>query len=95
MRTLSDELFEIAGRLDAIKARDDFLTIKKNLFDLEESANEARQAWSGSWLGYQACVYYRDLNPLQPVLTSAKNGGSEKWDSPRERRAIGLNMKMT
>lgn len=61
MRTLSDELSEIAERLDAIKARDEFLTIKKNLFDLEESANEARQAWSGSWLGYQACVYYRDL----------------------------------
>ena len=61
MSTLSDDLSEIAGRLDAIKARDDFLTIKKNLFDLEKAANEAGQAWSRSWIGYQAYVYYRDL----------------------------------
>ena len=63
MSALSDELFEIAGRLDAIKARDDFLTLTKNLLDLEEAANEAGKAWSRSWIGYQAYVYYRDLQP--------------------------------
>ena len=63
MSTLSDELSEIAERLDAIKARDEFLTIKKNLLDLGNAANEVGQAWSGSWLGYQAHVYYRDLQP--------------------------------
>ena len=61
MSTLSDELSEIAGRLDAIKARDDFLTIKGNLSDLTESVETVDKAWSRSWLGYQACVYYLDL----------------------------------
>ena len=32
-------------------------------------------------------------NLLQPVLTSAKNGDSEKWHSPQERLELGLNMK--
>lgn len=63
MSTLSEELYEISERLDAIKARDDFLTIKKNLSDLAEAAETAGKAWSGSWFGYQAYVYYRDLQP--------------------------------
>lgn len=63
MSTLSDELSEIAGRLDAIKARDDFLTIKGNLSDLTEAVEAVDKAWSKSWLGYQAYVYYRDLQP--------------------------------
>ena len=61
MNTLSDELSEIAGRLDAIKARDDFLTVKKNLSDLAEAAETVGKAWSRSWIGYQAYVYYRGL----------------------------------
>ena len=63
MSTLPDELSEIAERLDTIKARDDFPTIKKNLLDLGNAANEVGKAWSRSWLGYQAYVYYRDLQP--------------------------------
>ena len=63
MNTLLDELSEIAGRLDAIRARDDFLTVKKNLSDLAEAAETVGKAWSRSWLGYQARVYYRALQP--------------------------------
>ncbi len=63
MSTLLEDLSEIARRLDAVKARDDLLTIRKNLSDLEEAANEAGKAWSRSWIGYQAYVYYRDLQP--------------------------------
>ncbi len=61
MSTLSDELYKISERLDAIKARDDFLTIKKNLSDITEAVETIDKAWSRSWLGYQAYVYYRDL----------------------------------
>ena len=61
MNPLSDDLFEIAERLGAMKARDDLLAINKILSDLEKEANAAGKAWSGSWLGYQAYVYYRDL----------------------------------
>jgi hypothetical protein len=35
----------------------------KPLSDLEENANEAGKAWSGSWLGCQARVYYKNLQP--------------------------------
>ena len=63
MRTLSDELYEISERLDAIKARDDFLTIERNLSDLTEAVEAVDKAWSRSWLGYQAHVYYRALQP--------------------------------
>lgn len=61
MNPLSDDLLEIAERLGAMEARDDLLAINKILSDLEKEANAAGKAWSGSWLGYQACVYYRDL----------------------------------
>ena len=61
MSTLLEDLSEIARRLEAIKARDDFPTIKGNLSDLTEAVEAVDKAWSGSWLGYQAHVYYRDL----------------------------------
>ena len=31
-----------------------------------ERVNEAERAWSGSYLGYQSCVYYEDLQPVPP-----------------------------
>ena len=83
MSALSDELSEISERLDAIKARDDFLTIKKSLSDLEETANEAHQAWSGSWLGYQASVYYRDLqSPPASARFSQEWGFEDALSNP-------------
>ena len=30
---------------------------------LEEAGNTIGKAWSGSWLGYQSCVYYANLEP--------------------------------
>ena len=61
MNPLSDDLLEIAERLGAMKARDDLFTINKILSDLEKEAGTAGKAWSRSWIGYQAYVYYRDL----------------------------------
>jgi hypothetical protein len=40
--------------------------IAKPLNSLEESANEVGRAWSGSWFGYQARVYYDRLKPPPP-----------------------------
>ena len=83
MSTLSDDLFEIAERLDAIKARDDVLTIKKNLSDLAEAAETAGQAWSGSWIGYQAYVYHRDLqSPPAGAHFSQEWGFEDAFSNP-------------
>lgn len=83
MSTLSDDLYEIAERLEAIKARDDFLTIKKNLSDLAEAAETAGQAWSGSWIGYQAYVYHRDLqSPPAGAHFSQEWGFGDAFSNP-------------
>ena len=83
MIALSDDLFEIAERLDAIKAREDFLTIKKNLSDLAEAAETAGQAWSGSWIGYQAYVYHRDLqSPPAGAHFSQEWGFEDAFSNP-------------
>ena len=83
MSALSDDLFEIAERLDAIKAREDFLTIKKNLSDLAEAAETAGQAWSGSWIGYQAYVYHRDLqSPPAGAHFSQEWGFEDAFSNP-------------
>lgn len=48
----ADKLSEIAEKLPS-----------KELEILEEAASEVGKAWSGSWLGYQSRVYYKNLNP--------------------------------
>lgn len=61
-----DELRTIASGLMAF--REDFEGNKdyKILDDLKQVAAEVGRSWSRSWLGYQACVYYSDLNPPPP-----------------------------
>lgn len=47
---------------DALKIFEDEKT--KNVFDaLEKSINKVAQSWSGSWMGYQAYVYYTNFSP--------------------------------
>ena len=64
--TSSDELFAIANRLDAAAPSDAFDAAEPDLARLDEAASAAGRASSGSWLGYQARVYYKDLQPPPP-----------------------------
>lgn len=59
----SKELLKIADRLDAVVA--DFSAQKNSrpVQALQTAAVNTGKAWSGSWLGYHANVYYEDLKP--------------------------------
>jgi predicted nucleotide-binding protein len=50
---LVDKLSEIAEKLPS-----------EELEKLEEAACDIGKAWSGSWLGYQSRVYYKNLSPV-------------------------------
>lgn len=66
MLDLYKELLEIAGRLDRLVARSRKSEIKKPLKELTRAVSKIGEAWSGSWLGYHAYVYYQDLQPRPP-----------------------------
>lgn len=64
---------DIINRLKKIKKRcEDALKvfieplISKYIDDLYDAISKISQSWSGSWLGYQAYVYYKDFKPPKP-----------------------------
>jgi predicted nucleotide-binding protein len=61
-----EELFIIADRMERIRSSEDLAAAEGALRGLEEAANEVGRAFSGSWLGYHANVYYKDLLPPPP-----------------------------
>lgn len=60
------ELLEIADRLEHFPQRAESSEIKEPLDRLEEAATKVGKAWSGSWLGYHARVYYKNLQSPPP-----------------------------
>lgn len=57
------ELLEIADRLEGLSERAAQPEIRQPLERLEEASNRVGRAWSGSWLGYHARIYYKALQP--------------------------------
>jgi hypothetical protein len=49
--------------------------IGRLLRPLEQAATDVGKAWSGSWLGHQACIYYADLRPPPPGAHFSKEWG--------------------
>lgn len=45
------------------------------LVQLEKASKEVAKAWSGSWLGYHACVYYEDLATPPPGARFSREWG--------------------
>lgn len=66
MSELHVELLEIADRLEQWAKKGESSDVKEPLERLKEAATAIGKAWSGSWLGYQARVYYRNLEPPPP-----------------------------
>lgn len=66
MSELYEELLEIADKLEAQSLKAENSAFKEPLDRLENAANTLGKAWSGSWLGYQASVYYNDLQTPPP-----------------------------
>ena len=77
---LHEELLEIADRLDQQAREAESSNVKGPLQRLEEAATTVGKAWSGSWLGYHACVYYKNLKPRPPgAHFSPEWGLKESW----------------
>ena len=60
------ELLHIADRLDRLAEQGSDPAISRPLEALEKAATNSGKAWSGSWLGYHANVYYADLESPPP-----------------------------
>lgn len=76
MDPLIPELKQVEGELSEQAARGEVAEVTEPLQRLEDAAARAAKAWSGSNLGYQANVYYADLAPRLPALTSVRSGVS-------------------
>ncbi|MBN2502804.1 MAG: nucleotide-binding protein [Anaerolineales bacterium] len=66
MNNLIEELLDICEELLSFVDKANDNTDIKSLIKLEEAANEISKSWSGSWLGYQSRVYYRDFTVVPP-----------------------------
>ena len=77
------ELEQIAKRLEELAERGDDATIANPLLELQESAQEVGKAASGSWLGYQALVYYEGLKRPPPDAHFDQEWGSLSDDNNR------------
>jgi hypothetical protein len=79
-RELHAELLEIADRLDQWGRESESSDVKKALDRLDEAATAIGKAWSGSWLGYHARVYYRNLKAPPPGAHFSQEWGlKETW----------------
>ena len=63
MDRFTSELSQIHNELETAVANGEAPEVTRTLDCLQESAERVGLAWSGSWLGYQANVYYADLKP--------------------------------
>jgi hypothetical protein len=66
MTDLSEELLQIADRLDDLTERGKDPVIIQPIDSLKKAANEVGRAFSGSWFGYHANVYYSGLKQPPP-----------------------------
>jgi predicted nucleotide-binding protein len=67
----TSEILQIADSLSDMASKPDF----KPLDALMKAAEEVGKSWSGSWLGYHARVYYKDLQPVPPGARFSKEWG--------------------
>ena len=72
------ELRSIAETLEELHQRGQEDEIQRPLQDLKEAAEEIGEASSGSWIGYHAHVYYRNLQPPPPGAHFSKEWGLEQ-----------------
>ena len=84
MNDLHSELLRIADRLDIWSERAALPDVKDPLDALESAANMIGKAWSGSWLGYHACVYYENLESPPPGAHFSSEWGFNNTPLHRE-----------
>jgi predicted nucleotide-binding protein len=73
--SLGQQLVGIDERLSALAARQDDPSFAGPLDALQDSAEKASIAWSGSSFGYHALVYYREMQPPPPGARFSREWG--------------------
>jgi len=81
---LATELLALADDLDGYGGEADAEEVSAPLSALEEAAKTIGKAWSGSWLGYQANVYFSTLKPPPPGTHFSQEPGLQEPISNRE-----------
>jgi hypothetical protein len=81
---LYEELFSIAKRLEVVATDEALSNAESALKELEKVATEAGRAFSGSWQGYHANVYYKGLQPPPPGAHF-----SQEWGLMRTLGSLG------
>lgn len=82
MSELHEEILAIADRLERFSEQAGSSDVKELLGRLEEAAKTIGKAWSGSWLGYQARIYYHNLQRPPPGAHFSQvwgRGTTEEW----------------
>lgn len=95
-----EELIAMADAMDELFERARQPDVQEPLERLENAANEVGKSFSGSWLGYHANVYYKELQPpppeayfslrhgLRPRVRSQTTGEWMRFDPDRVEAAI-------
>ena len=77
--SISEELLRIANQLNKYE---DYAY--SELYAIEKTANVIGRSWSGSWLGYQARVYYADFQQPPSGVAFSKLWGLNSRTSTHE-----------
>ena len=76
------ELSQIAQKMVELETQAREIELPKVLDELENSASEVGNSWSGSWFGYQANVYYSYLQPPEKNAFFDKERGLDRqWEA--------------
>lgn len=78
MSELHEELLAIADRLEQLGQAAEAPAVKVPLDELHKRATDVGKAWSGSWLGYHARIYYEGLTPPPPGDHFSQEWGMEE-----------------
>ena len=61
-----EELTQMVDTLERLAERGRQEDIQQPLDGLKQAAEQIGLAWSGSWIGYHANIYYQNLQPPPP-----------------------------
>ena len=78
MSELHEELLQIADKIELYAKEAEQDNIILPLSKLGEAVSTVTKAWSGSWLGYHASVYYNNLQPPPTGAHFSQEWGMEK-----------------
>lgn len=79
---LADELEATATTIAAFVEKTKSSEVQKTLRSLEEAAAQVGKAWSGSWIGYHANIYYKNFEdpPVGARFRSDEGPRHSPWD---------------